>query len=94
MTQKLIVRPVKPHQNTSSEQGQHPFQEQVKHLQSQQQTQQQLLTRVSHEIKTPIGAIMTMSELLKNTDLNNTQSHYVNTLSFPAENLVRATQDM
>ncbi len=94
MTQKLIVQPVKRDQNTGSEQVQHQFQEQVKQLQSQQQTQQQLLALVSHEIKTPIGAIMAMSELLKNTDLNDTQSHYVNTLSFAAENLIRATQDM
>jgi len=94
MTQKLIVQPVQPDQNTGPEQEQHQFQEQVKQLQSQQQTQQQLLALVSHEIKTPIGAIMAMSELLKNTDLNHTQSHYVNTLSFAAENLIRATQDM
>ena len=94
MTQKLIVQPVKPNQNTSREQDQHQVQEQVRQLQSQQQTQQQLLALVSHEIKTPIGAIMAMAELLKNTDLNDPQSHYVNTLSFAAENLVRATQDM
>lgn len=72
----------------------HELKIQVTKLQAQQRAQQDLLALVSHEIKTPVGGIVSMIEFLQHTPLNATQSHYMNTLSFAAENLVTATEDM
>ncbi len=66
----------------------------IEKLRQQEAAQQELLAFVSHEIKTPIGAISAMAELLKSTSLDETQTHYVNTLFFAADNLTLATQDM
>jgi len=66
----------------------------IERLRQQEAAQQELLAFVSHEIKTPIGAISAMAELLKSTNLDETQTHYVNTLFFAADNLTLATQDM
>lgn len=53
-----------------------------------------LLATVSHEIRTPIGAIVSMVELLETTNLNETQSHYTRTLALAAQNLSTLTNDL
>ncbi len=60
----------------------------------QEQSFEALLAIISHEIKTPIGALIAMGELLSNTSLSDIQKHYVNTLLFAAEMLTSTTKDM
>ena len=40
----------------------------------------ELLAAVSHEVRTPLGAIISMAELLLGTGLNSRQRHYADTL--------------
>jgi signal transduction histidine kinase len=48
-------------------------------LEEREQANAEILATVSHEIRTPIGAIMTMVELLQTTNLNTNQHHYAQT---------------
>lgn len=63
-------------------------------LEKQENAFEALLALISHEVKTPIGALIAMGKLLKNTDLSETQTHYINTLLFAAETLSATTRDM
>lgn len=63
-------------------------------LEEREQANAELLATVSHEIRTPIGAIMTMVELLQTTDLNTNQHHYAQTLQLAAKNLTTLTNDI
>ena len=68
--------------------------EEIASLKQAQQAQIDLLAFVSHEIKAPIGAIKAMAELLYGTNLTDHQSHYVNTMCFALENIMRSADDM
>ncbi len=48
----------------------------------------QQLATVSHEIRTPMGAIMNLAELLADTDLDDLQRHYAETLKSSAIGLL------
>lgn len=63
-------------------------------LEEREQANAEMLATVSHEIRTPIGAIMTMVELLQTTDLNTNQHHYAQTLQLAAKNLSTLTTDI
>lgn len=47
---------------------------------SQEQTQKDVLSRFSHDIRTPISGVTGMAELLNDTPLSNTQAEYVATI--------------
>ncbi|GAA6212530.1 hypothetical protein NBRC116602_22710 [Hyphomicrobiales bacterium 4NK60-0047b] len=63
-------------------------------LEEREQANAEILATVSHEIRTPIGAIMTMVELLQTTNLNTNQHHYAQTLQLAAKNLSTLTTDI
>lgn len=63
-------------------------------LEEREKANAELLATVSHEVRTPIGAIMTMVELLQTTQLSSTQHHYAQTLQLAAKNLSTLTTDI
>lgn len=63
-------------------------------LEEREKANAELLATVSHEVRTPIGAIMTMVELLQTTELSSTQHHYAQTLQLAAKNLSTLTTDI
>lgn len=81
-------------QIASLEREQAELKEQIRQLQEREQANAELLATVSHEIRTPIGAIMTMVELLQTTNLSSNQNHYAQTLQLAAKNLSTLTTDI
>jgi signal transduction histidine kinase len=53
------------------------------------QAKTRFLSMMSHEIKTPMNGLMGMIALLKDTELNETQIHYVNTMENSSESLLK-----
>jgi hypothetical protein len=54
----------------------------------------EFLANMSHEIRTPISAIMGMTEMAINTDLNDDQRSYLNTVKRAAESLLHIINDI
>jgi signal transduction histidine kinase/sensor domain CHASE-containing protein len=52
------------------------------------------LSMMSHEIKTPMNGLMGMISLLKDTELNTTQSEYVNTMQHSTESLLKLVDNI
>jgi len=55
---------------------------------------EQLISTVSHDIKTPLSTIMGYTELLGNSELNNKQSHYTDTIKGSSEYISNLVQDL
>jgi len=53
-----------------------------------------LLATVSHEVRTPMGAIISMAELLRATKLDETQRHYAETLQHSGRGLLSILNDI
>jgi signal transduction histidine kinase len=52
------------------------------------------LSMMSHEIKTPMNGIMGMITLLKDTELNEIQTEYVNTMQYSTESLLKLVDNI
>jgi PAS domain S-box-containing protein len=58
-----------------------------KTLESEHKAKAAFLANMSHEIRTPLNGIVGLSDLLKNTPLNETQSKYIHTVNDSAHHL-------
>src|SRR5680860_350242 len=54
----------------------------------------ELLAAVSHEVRTPLGAIISMAELLLGTGLNSRQRHYADTLHQSGQSLLTVLNEI
>ncbi|MFD2163500.1 response regulator [Paradesertivirga mongoliensis] len=54
----------------------------------------QLLSKISHDIRTPMTTMMGMAALLNETQLNNEQREYTNTILDSGENLLKLINDI
>jgi len=55
---------------------------------------EQFLASVSHEMRTPMNAILGMSHLVLKTDLNEEQNHYLSSIRQSSENLLGIINDI
>ncbi|MBK0369835.1 ATP-binding protein [Flavobacterium agrisoli] len=57
-------------------------------------SREQLISTVSHDLKTPLSTIVGYTELLGHSDLNNKQSYYTKTIKNSSEYIARLVQDL
>ncbi|WP_026706061.1 hybrid sensor histidine kinase/response regulator [Flavobacterium soli] len=55
---------------------------------------EQLISTVSHDLKTPLSTIVGYAELLSNSDLNNKQSYYTKNIKGSSEYISQLVQDL
>jgi len=57
-------------------------------------SREQLITTVSHDLKTPLSTIVGYSELLGNSDINTKQSYFVKNIKNSSEYITQLVQDL
>ncbi|MGK0441230.1 MAG: signal transduction histidine kinase/CheY-like chemotaxis protein [Pseudohongiellaceae bacterium] len=57
------------------------------------QAKSRLLATMSHEIRTPMNGVIGMVEILQDTELSNTQKHYLDIISRSGETLIEIIND-
>lgn len=72
----------------------HNFSTMVNKLNSANKTKAQFLANMSHEIRTPMNGIISMAQLVLNTDLSNTQKEYLNRINLSANTLLAIINDI
>lgn len=58
------------------------------------QSKSQFLAMISHEVRTPINGILGMSQLMKNTMIDDEQAEYVDDIMFSADALLNIIEDI
>lgn len=58
------------------------------------QTNNELIAMISHDVRSPVSSILTVSELLRRSKLSASQSELVDRLGFTARNLLNLIQDV
>jgi signal transduction histidine kinase len=53
----------------------------------------EFLSKISHEIRTPTNAIIDLSRIFKNDNHDNTHGHYLQSVKFSADSLLRIIND-
>ncbi|MRX69015.1 Signal transduction histidine kinase [Flavobacterium resistens] len=57
-------------------------------------SREQLISTVSHDLKTPLSTIVGYSELLGNSDVNTKQSYFINNIKNSSEYITQLVQDL
>ena len=57
-------------------------------------SREQLISTVSHDLKTPLSTIVGYTELLGNSDMNTKQHYYINNIKNSSEYISRLVQDL
>lgn len=57
-------------------------------------SREQLISTVSHDLKTPLSTIVGYSELLSNSDINTKQSYFINNIKNSSEYITQLVQDL
>ena len=57
-------------------------------------SREQLISTVSHDLKTPLSTIVGYTELLGNSDINKKQNYYINNIKNSSEYISRLVQDL
>jgi PAS domain S-box-containing protein len=65
-----------------------------KEAETARDAEKQFLSNMSHEIRNPINSIVGMSNLLYDTQLNDTQLNYLNTIKYASEILLNLISDI
>jgi signal transduction histidine kinase/BarA-like signal transduction histidine kinase len=66
----------------------------VLELEAANRAKSEFLANMSHEIRTPMNGVIGMAELLKDTELTNSQREYLNMLKTSADNLMSIINDI
>ena len=62
--------------------------------QSLSKSKSEFISRLSHQLRTPLNSILGLSSLLKNTKLDNTQNEYIETIDTSVNNIISTINEI